>query len=175
MCMFCQKDARPYGKSCRFSSRYLGRDDCEELEELLADWDGKIYFGSSIKGHKAYRKCDTCTKRRAIACAPGSICSPTCGHYSCLSLTASCFRGFCLSRQSSKLHKPISHKLEMGPRYWIPNQSINRRTFSSSYDNCRRRIVTVTAAVIAVILIVGSQGNNRTMKDRPELTNGDEP
>lgn len=51
----------------------LGRDDCENLDRLLSDWDGKFSLETRSKVTRHIEDCDTCTKKRAVLCAPGSI------------------------------------------------------------------------------------------------------
>ena len=51
----------------------LGREDCDKLGALLSDWDGHFSLEIRSKVTRHIEDCDTCTKKRAILCAPGSI------------------------------------------------------------------------------------------------------
>ena len=51
----------------------LGREDCDKLDELLSDWDGHFSLEVRSKVTRHIEDCDTCTKKRGILCAPGSI------------------------------------------------------------------------------------------------------
>ncbi len=51
----------------------LGREDCERLNTLLAEWDGHFSLEVRSKVTRHIEDCDICTKKRGILCAPGSI------------------------------------------------------------------------------------------------------
>lgn len=51
----------------------LGRDDCEELDRLLRDWDGQFSLETRSKVTRHIERCDVCKKRRAAVLAPSSL------------------------------------------------------------------------------------------------------
>ena len=51
----------------------LGRDDCEKLDTLLSDWDGRFSLDVRSKVTRHIEDCEICTKKRGVLCAPGSI------------------------------------------------------------------------------------------------------
>lgn len=51
----------------------LGRDDCEELAELLADWDGRFSLEVRSKVTRHVESCDVCSARRAVLMTPANL------------------------------------------------------------------------------------------------------
>lgn len=51
----------------------LGRDDCEQLDQLLRDWDGTFSLDVRSKVTRHIEQCDVCKNRRAAVLAPSSL------------------------------------------------------------------------------------------------------
>ncbi len=51
----------------------LGRDDCEELQRLLAGWDGAFSLQVRSKVSRHIEGCDTCQRTRGAVLAPSSL------------------------------------------------------------------------------------------------------
>lgn len=51
----------------------LGRDDCEELDRLLAGWDGRFSLDVRSKVTRHVEACDVCSERRALLMTPANL------------------------------------------------------------------------------------------------------
>ena len=51
----------------------LGRDDCQDLRHLLADWDGAFSLQVRSKVTRHIEGCDTCQRTRGVVLAPSSL------------------------------------------------------------------------------------------------------
>ncbi len=155
----------------------LGRDDCEKLEELLSDWDGKFTLEVRSKVTRHIEKCDTCTKRRAIACAPGSIAAALPAVIIPVSLRS---RTLASVESVSQGNAPNYTNPSATDWTWdattgFPVKASIAGRFAALMTIAAGGVIAVTAAVIAVILAVSSQGSNDIDEGSFGTTNGDEP
>jgi RNA polymerase sigma factor (sigma-70 family) len=51
----------------------MGRDDCRELSQLLADWDGQLTVLLRKRVSRHIEHCGTCTRRRAVVLTPAAL------------------------------------------------------------------------------------------------------
>jgi hypothetical protein len=54
-----------------------GRDDCDELGALLADWNGQLTAALRTRAHRHIGRCATCTARRAAELRPARLLAPS--------------------------------------------------------------------------------------------------
>ena len=153
----------------------LGRDDCDKLEELLSDWDGKFTLEVRSKVTRHIEKCDTCTKRRAIACAPGSIAAalpaviiPVSLRSRTLTSVESAYKG-----NPPNYTNPSSTNWTWDSGTGFPIKASIAGRFAALMTIVAGGVIAVSAAVIAVILAVGSQGNNGSSSE--SIGSGDVP
>ena len=140
----------------------LGRDDCEKLDELLSDWDGKFTLEVRSKVTRHIEQCDTCTKRRAIACAPGSIAAALPVVIIPVSLRSKTLANVESAHQGNPpdYTNPSSTNWTWDSSTGFPIKASIAGRFAALMTIIAGGMVAVTAAVIAVVLAVGSQGNN---------------
>jgi hypothetical protein len=140
----------------------LGRDDCEELDKLLSDWDGKFTLEVRSKVTRHIEKCDTCTKRRAIACAPGSIAAALPAIIIPVSLRSRTLA----SVESTQLGNPVNYTNPSSTNWtWdstsgFPIKVSIAGRFAALMTLIVGGILVIAAAVVTTVLIIGSQGNN---------------
>jgi len=140
----------------------LGRDDCEELDKLLSDWDGKFTLEVRSKVTRHIEKCDTCTKRRAIACAPGSIAAALPAIIIPVSLRSRTLA----SVESTQLGNPVNYTNPSSTNWtWdstsgFPIKVSIAGRFAALMTLVVGGILAITAAVVTTVLIIGSQGGN---------------
>ncbi len=155
----------------------LGRDDCEKLEELLSDWDGKFTLEVRSKVTRHIEKCDTCTKRRAIACAPGSIAAALPAIIIPVSLRD---RTLTSVEQVSQgiapdYTNPSATNWTWDTETGFPIKASIAGRFAALTTVIAGGVIAISAAVIAVILAVSSQGNNDNNEESSKVGNSDEP
>ena len=155
----------------------LGRDDCEKLEELLSDWDGKFTLEVRSKVTRHIEKCDTCTKRRAIACAPGSIAAALPAIIIPVSLRD---RTLTSVEQVSQgiapdYTNPSATNWTWDTETGFPIKASIAGRFAALTTVIAGGVIAISAAVIAVILAVSSQGNNDNNEESSKIGNSDEP
>lgn len=51
----------------------LGRDDCDELQAVLAGWDGRFSLDVRSRVTRHVESCDTCIERRGILLSPSNV------------------------------------------------------------------------------------------------------
>ena len=155
----------------------LGRDDCEKLEELLSDWDGKFTLEVRSKVTRHIEKCDTCTKRRAIACAPGSIAAALPAIIIPVSLRDRTLTSVEQVSQgiAPNYTNPSATNWTWDTETGFPIKASIAGRFAALTTVIAGGVIAISAAVIAVILAVSSQGNNNNNEESSKVGNSDEP
>jgi hypothetical protein len=155
----------------------LGRDDCEKLEELLSDWDGKFTLEVRSKVTRHIEKCDTCTKRRAIACAPGSIAAALPAIIIPVSLRDRTLTSVEQVSQgiTPNYTNPSATNWTWDTETGFPIKASIAGRFAALTTVIAGGVIVISAAVIAVILAVSSQGNNDNNEESSKVGNSDEP
>jgi RNA polymerase sigma factor (sigma-70 family) len=51
----------------------LGREECEELDGVLSDWDGRFSLDVRSRVTRHVESCDVCSKRRALLMTPANL------------------------------------------------------------------------------------------------------
>ncbi|MDG2301266.1 MAG: sigma-70 family RNA polymerase sigma factor [Acidimicrobiales bacterium] len=155
----------------------LGRDDCEKLEELLSDWDGKFTLEVRSKVTRHIEKCDTCTKRRAIACAPGSIAAALPAIIIPVSLRDRTLTSVEQISQgiAPNYTNPSATNWTWDTETGFPIKASIAGRFAALTTVIAGGVIAISAAVIAVILAVSSQGNNDNNEESSKVGNSDEP
>ena len=139
----------------------LGRDDCEKLEQLLSDWDGKFTIEVRSKVTRHIESCDTCTKRRAIACAPGSIAAALPAIIVPVSLRSRTLG----SVESAYQGNPPDYTNSSSTNWtWDSNTGFPIKAsiagrFSALATIIAGGVIAITASVIAIVVAVGSPGS----------------
>ena len=155
----------------------LGRDDCEKLEELLSGWDGKFTLEVRSKVTRHIEKCDTCTKRRAIACAPGSIAAALPAIIIPVSLRDRTLTSVEQVSQgiTPNYTNPSATNWTWDTETGFPIKASIAGRFAALTTVIAGGVIAISAAVIAVILAVSSQGNNDNNEESSKVGNSDEP
>ena len=145
----------------------LGRDDCEKLEQLLSDWDGKFTIEVRSKVTRHIESCDTCTKRRAIACAPGSIAAalpaiiiPVSLRSRTLGSVESAYQG-----NPPDYTNPSSTNWTWDSNTGFPIKASIARSFSTLATIITGGVIAITATVIAIVIAVSSQGSGNNSQE----------
>ena len=153
----------------------LGRDDCENLEELLSDWDGKFTLEVRSKVTRHIEKCDTCTKRRAIACAPGSIAAALPAVIIPVSLRSKTLASVESVSQGNPANytNPSSTNWTWDTHTGFPVKASIAGRFAALTTLVAGGMIAITAAVIAIVISVGSQGDNNSNNGTTGIENSD--
>ena len=154
----------------------LGRDDCENLEELLSDWDGKFTLEVRSKVTRHIEKCDTCTKRRAIACAPGSIAAALPAVIIPVSLRSKTLASVESVSQGSPATytNPSATNWTWDTNTGFPVKASIAGRFAALTTLVAGGMIAITAAVVAIVISVGSQGDNNSNNGTTGIENSDE-
>ncbi len=154
----------------------LGRDDCENLEELLSDWDGKFTLEVRSKVTRHIEKCDTCTKRRAIACAPGSIAAALPAVIIPVSLRSKTLASVESVSQGSPATytNPSATNWTWDTNTGFPVKASIAGRFAALTTLVAGGMIAITAAVVAIVISVGSQGDNNSNNGTTGIENNDE-
>ena len=152
----------------------LGRDDCENLEELLSDWDGKFTLEVRSKV-TTYRKMRYLYQTASnCLCSGINRCSSTCSYYSGLSRSKTLASVESVSQGNpANYTNPSSTNWTWDTDTGFPVKASIAGRFAALTTLVAGGMIAITAAVIAIVISVGSQGDNNSNNGTTGIENSD--